>query len=373
MALGFGAQEEDRDFPRSGEASPSPRMTGRAADHPSRVRLSPAELSDTHSLTVALEPVLRKACDDRLGEIEWFRSAWQRGGAATGFAKFRLGDSTIDVVVKLPVGPDELRWTAALGEIEHAEWDGHDGVCKPTPRVAAWGTELGGYDLGWLVVERLNGQLLSSKLDPEAVQDVLRVAADFHDAAAKARPRIDETPRPTNWDELVGRSREMTKSGGLAESQHWNETLKKVQKALPVLAARWASRAVNTWCHGDLHPGNTMHRLGDADGEAAGRHGCVLVDLALVHPGHWVEDALYLERQYWGHAELLHGIKPVSALAKIRRDRGLPTDDRYAEVAMVRRVLMAACAPAFVEREGNPKYLHAALELIDQTLPQVIR
>jgi len=80
-----------------------------------------------------------------------------------------------------------------------------------------------------------------------------------------------------------------------------------------------------------------------------------------------------LERQYWGHTELLHGVKPVSALAKLRRERGLPTDDQYAELCHARRVLMAACAPALLEREGNPKYLHAALELIERFLPQAVK
>jgi hypothetical protein len=97
------------------------------------------------------------------------------------------------------------------------------------------------------------------------------------------------------------------------------------------------------------------------------------VDLALVHPGNWVEDALYLERQYWGHSELLHGVKPLSTLAKFRRERGLPTDECYADLATVRRVLMAACAPALIEREGNPKYLHAALDLIERFLPQAAK
>lgn len=345
----------------------------RPAGHPPHGRTP--DLSDTHSLSVALEPVLRGACGGRLSEIEWFHSTWQHSGAATGFARYTLNDrATIDVMVKMPVGPAELRWTASLGAADHETWDGPEAICKPTPRVVASGSELAGYDLGWLVVERLRGQLLSTKMDAEAVMDLLRVAADFHQEAAAARPQIDEKPRATPWEEHLARAREATRAGGIAESQHWNEAVKKVQKHLPALAARWSARALNTWCHGDLHPGNAMHReVAGGAGPAAGRHGCVLVDLALVHPGHWVEDALYLERQYWGHAELLHGVKPVSAMAKIRRDRGLPTDDHYAELAMTRRVLMAACAPAFVEREGNPKYLHAALELLHQTLPQVIR
>jgi hypothetical protein len=97
----------------------------------------------------------------------------------------------------------------------------------------------------------------------------------------------------------------------------------------------------------------------------------VLVDLALVHPGHWIEDAIYLERQYWGHSDLLKGVKPVSELARLRRERGLNANDNYPDLANVRRVLMAACVPAAAEREGNAKYVRAALELLDRLIPQV--
>ena len=175
----------------------------------------------------------------------------------------------------------------------------------------------------------------------------------------------------------------------IQEAQRWNQAIKHVQHVLPRLVARWESRPINTWCHGDLHPGNAMRRPAAAGGPlppgatpGGGDGGptpadnpapCVLLDLALVHAGHWVEDAVYLERLYWGKPELLHGVKPVSALSKFRKELGLhpaPGEDS-AMLASVRRVLMAASAPAYLHREGHPRYVHTALETIERLLPLV--
>ena len=38
------------------------------------------------SLASSLEPILRKQTNNRLDNIHWFRTDWQRGGAATAFA-----------------------------------------------------------------------------------------------------------------------------------------------------------------------------------------------------------------------------------------------------------------------------------------------
>ena len=49
----------------------------------------------------------------------------------------------------------------------------------------------------------------------------------------------------------------------------------------------------------------------------------VLIDLAEVRPGHWVEDAVYLERLHWARPERLKGRNPVKLLAAARRRLGL--------------------------------------------------
>ncbi len=317
---------------------------------------------DSHSLGSGLAPQLAEACGGRLGPIEWFRSVWQHGGASTGFAEWKDDSGKpVPAMVKLPVGSVEFRWSTSLGR---------DGATEPpTPRVLASGESLAGYDLAWLVVERLAGNPLSQGLTDQSVLDLLCAAADFHEAALRIKP-VETPPRGEDWAAQVERARSLTRLGVIPEPQRWNEAIKRVQKVLPILERKWAARKINAWCHGDLHPGNAMRRpLGNSP-QAAARHGCVLVDLALVHPGHWVEDAVYLERLYWGRPEHLHGVKPVSALARIRRDRGYPSDDGYAELAVVRRVLMAACVPVYAEREGHHKYTHAALEIIEHGLTQ---
>ncbi len=307
---------------------------------------------DGHGLAISLGPALVKQCGGRLTSPEWFRSTWQHGGAATGFAHWNNDDGTqTDVLVKLPVGPVEFRWTTQLSseKRDHA-----------TARVIASGTAIGGYDLAWLIVERLDGQTLSHGWCKESLEDLLRAAAVMQARAAECAPITPATPSP-DWSKLITRARDIARTSELPEAQHWNEIEKRVQKVLPRITARWDARPIDSWCHGDLHPGNAMRR-----GKA-----CVLIDLALVHPGHWVEDAVYLERQFWGKPDQLFGVHLVSMLAKHRRDLGLPTPGDYGALANIRRVLMAACAPVYMAREGHPRYLHAALETLDRLIPQV--
>ena len=315
---------------------------------------------DSQALAAALGPALRDACGGRLGPISWFRAAWQHGGAATGFAPFTLDNgTTIESLVKLPVGYHEHRWTCTLGSVVDAKApDAH----LPTPLVLASGHEVGGHDLAWLVTEKLSGHPLSQGMDADGALALLTAACDFHEAAAMRRPEVDP-PRTVDWETSIERSRAKARDGAIVEGQKWNEAIKHVQRILPRLLAKWNHRPCKWWCHGDLHPGNALRR---------GENGrLVLIDLALVHPGHWVEDAVYLERQYWGRTELLHGVKPVSTLARLRRERGLQVEDTYMDIANVRRVMMASLVPLFIEREGNPKYVHAALETIHNLLPMV--
>ncbi|MCC6322163.1 MAG: aminoglycoside phosphotransferase family protein [Phycisphaerales bacterium] len=351
-----------------GEGATDKREAANAAASPSPgLHRSPPQ-ADSGSLAAMLCPVLQSACEGRLSPVQWFRSAWQAGGASTGTATYQLTPTrSIDVVVKLPVGPLEYQWTTRVGACEPAV-EHHTG---PTPRVLAAGAELGGYDLAWLVVEKLAGQPLSAMLSHDAVQGLLHAAAVWYKAAADVRDIADCTPpKRENWADLIARGREAVRDNSLPDEQRWNEALKHVQRVLPRLVQHWEARRINTWCHGDLHPGNAMLRApvpgANGDTSAAGR--CVLIDLALVHAGHWVEDALYLERLFWAKPDMLFGIKPVATVARFRRELGLDTSDDYGSIALLRRTLMAATVPAFLEHEGHPKYVRSALDVLERSM-----
>ncbi|QYU67755.1 aminoglycoside phosphotransferase family protein [Leptolyngbya sp. 15MV] len=236
-----------------------------------------------------LAPALGEHTGGRLSRVQWFRSSHQRGGAATGLAEFRREDgSSQPVVVKVPVGPTEYRWTTGLSGRRGASQAG----VASTPGVLAHGMELGGYDLAWVVLERLKGQTLHHGWSRESVEDLLLACARFQ-AEAESLAAVTPAREGMDWERQIARAREVARQSALPEAQHWNESVKKVQRALPHLLGLWNGRPINAWCHGDLHPGNAMHRDG-VDG-LSGREPCVLIDLALVHAGHWVEDAVYLE------------------------------------------------------------------------------
>lgn len=317
-------------------------------------------------LGASLEPLLVAACENRLKNISWFTSAWQAGGASTGQATFVTDDGVShEVIVKLPVGPQEHRWTTAVGGVR----DDGSRVCASTPRVLASGVALGSYDLAWIVEERLEPTPLSAHLDEHAPRELLTAAVHWYAAAGGARDIAQaEPPPPKDWEAVFVKGRDIVHKHGIAEEQRWNGAIRTVQRHLLELTTRWNERPITTWCHGDLHFGNALRRPGARPGD-----GCVLIDLALVHPGHWVEDAVYLERLYWAKPELLHGVKPVSEMARVMRERHMLHGEDYAMLANIRRVLMAASVPAFLTHEGHPKYVHAALEILEKLLPQVVR
>lgn len=329
-------------------------------------------------LAGALEPVLHEVCEGRLGPVEWFHAAWQRGGASTGFSTYRIGSDVIPVLVKFPIGPVEYDWTTRLGCVTSCTMcDDHGAYAaaqdRATPRVLAHGTQLGGYDMAWIVTERLAGDHLPRHMSEELVTELMRRLLHFHMAAAAASPVTGKHKSP-DWLILLERARHLSHEHAIPEFQKWNEAIRHVVKHLPSLKARWEARPVDTWCHGDLHVANALRRVAPGCTLAAPGEGpCVLIDLALVHPGNWIEDALYLERQYWGHEEWIAHAKPLSILARLRREAGLPTQGDYNELANLRRILMAACAPALIGSEGgNQKYLHSALTHVEKLLPMVV-
>jgi hypothetical protein len=319
----------------------------------------PEEMAqDAHDLGPQLEAALVEACGGRLDDIHWFRTDWQRGGAATAYAKARLDGDGVDrdVVIKLPVGPHEHRAATDMSGTE-----------VPAPVVAFDGHELGGWDLGWIVMERIPGKPLSHDLSKPVWRRLFESAAAFS-ARATSMWELTETPTDWDWPELLDKARQSCQDNPIEHAQEWNNEIKHVQRRLDHLMDVWRHRPITGWCHGDLHPGNMMLR---PEGSPWGDSGYVLIDFAESHCGHWVEDAVYVERMHWAKPELLHGAKPVSMLARVRKEMGLECGDDYQLIANVRRILMAAVAPAFLHREGHPAYLEAALGKVRGLLPVV--
>lgn len=306
----------------------------------------------------SLAPALIDASGGRLSELHFFMTDWQQGGAATAYGVYRFDDgSHRDVVVKAPVGPVEHRVTTSLAN-----------VGAPTPGVACSGLELGAYDLAWLVLEKLPGEPISRDFTKRNLLDLIDATARYYKAAELAFGPPTEPPPPVDWAELVEKARRSVRENALPDEQRWKESLKSVAKLLDSLVTRWQARSTRYWRHGDLHPGNAMRRPDDSPW---GLGGCILFDLDRVTPGHWVSDALYLERIHWGKPELLHGEKPVKLLAKAMKKHECDPGDDYHELATIRRILTASCTPVFLDREGHSKHLAGTLDVLERSLAAV--
>jgi hypothetical protein len=312
---------------------------------------------DPRALASSLAPLLADACAGRLGEITWFRADWQRGGAATGRATF-LDDASepMAVVVKLPVGARELLWTRRL---EQVSTDG----ASVAPRLLASGEYLGGYDLAWMVIEHFAHGPLGLHWHDNHVPRIADAIARFH--AATAPFEVDQPARREPWDELVQEAADSVRTNHLAEESRWLAGLKSLRARLPELAAAWESRPLSGWLHGDPHMANAMSRQAIDEGPVS------LIDLAEVHPGHWVEDAIYLERQLWARPERLKPVRPVRAVAEARKLYGLPVEPDHPRLAMIRRALLAATAPRFLRSEGHPRHLEACLGWLETALREL--
>jgi len=311
---------------------------------------------DQRTLAASLVPSLNEALDDRLSEVTWFKADWQRGGAATGTAALTLDDGTVTpVVLKLPVVERERRWMTRL--------NAPDEVDPPTPRVFGSGDSIAGYDLAWLVMERFTHGPLGLHWHEDHVKRTAEAAARFHQAAV-AFP-VDRGPNVEPWDELVAESLESVRVNQLQDDREWIAALKALKPRLNELVTEWRARDVKQWLHGDLHLANAMSRHSSDAGSVT------LIDLAEVHAGHWLEDAVYLERQLWARPERLAVAKPVRAVAAARRKRGLPVEEDYPRLAAIRRLLLAASAPKFIKSEGHPAHLAACLEHLARALTEL--
>lgn len=311
--------------------------------------------SSVQSLASSLTPHLQKACHDRLHNITWFRTDWQRGGAATGTATF-TDEHSIDhpVVVKIPVGDRELTWTRRLQS---------DETDLVVPRLFASDDHLNGYDFGWLVIERLPHGPLGTSWRDGHIPRIAEAIARFH-AATAAYP-VDREPRVEDWDELLDGVRKNLRDNAIDRKQQWTVAIKTLQQRLGDIVEEWRARPIEGWVHGDLHIANAMSRTSLESGPVC------LIDLAEVRPGHWIEDAIYLERQFWAVPERIKQAKPVRLIADARRALDLPVDSEYPRLANIRRALLASTAPRFLRSEGDPRYLAACLDRLESSLAQL--
>jgi len=322
---------------------------------------------DSHGLASMLGGDVIDECRGRLGDISWFKTTWQHSGAGTGFATWTTKKGVeIECVVKLPVGYREYHWTKRLGLVHEDDWERSAALSLPTPRVLAAGYELGGHDFAWIVMERFKNPPIAATIDASSMWEIFEAAAEFQ-AAAVLEEIVDpkKCPDDPDWSCELQKAIKGVESHDMEHAGRWTAAIERVLADLGVFADKWINRSIDTWCHHDLHGRNAMRRVSN-NPEVHGR--CALIDLAMIAPGHWVEDALYIERLHWGHEDLLFGIDPVETLGRCRESLGLPVEADSEELADVRRVLMSATCPNFLRTEGDQLYLNAALERLERLL-----
>jgi len=300
------------------------------------------------TLAESLRPHLMEACGGRLGVISWFRADWQRGGAATGRATWKLDDGTKrDVIVKVPVGPRELFWTRRLQQ--------SNGELPTTvAHLLASGRTLGPYDLAWMVIEALPVGPLGLHWQDTHVARIVEAATRLH-SETTAFPVDRELVAIEDWADTLQRAKEAIHNNTLEQETAWRKLHRRMGRMLDDLVQQWRQRPIQHWVHGDLHLANALCRSDDPDAPV------ILIDLAEVRPGHWVEDAVYLERQLWSRSRRL-SMSPVKTMRAARRAAALSVADSDHVFADIRRLLMASTAPAFLRTEGHPRHLNACLE-----------
>lgn len=305
------------------------------------------------SLASSLEPVLTAQTNNQLSDIHWFRTDWQRSGATTGFATWTSEDGeAFPVVVKLPVVKKELRWTRRM--------QNKNGIA---PHLFASDERLNGYDLAWMVIERFPVGPLGSHWDDDNIARIAFAASTFSKEASEFV--VDQEGRREDWPALLKVAKKSVRENHFEHEHRWKKALSLLSKKLHEVLESWRARRIDQWLHGDVHLANAMCRTANEDEPVA------LIDLAEVHAGHWVEDAVYLERQLWGHKSRLKASKPVHAMAVARKKLGLRVDEGYHRLVDIRRLLLASTAPCFMQSEGDPRYLAACLEQFQTSIDRV--
>jgi hypothetical protein len=101
--------------------------------------------------------------------------------------------------------------------------------------------------------------------------------------------------------------------------------------------------------------------------EPAPKGPAVLLDYALVHPGHWVEDAVYFEHLYWGRRQKLMGHDIGREIAHERKKRGLTVGQDWVRLASIRRAMVAMTTPSALTRDGGgPQHVQGCLEVLER-------
>ena len=231
------------------------------------------------------------------------------------------------------------------------------------PLLLASGEQLNGYDLTWMIIERFPFGPLGKHWEPNNIERVAQAAARFTKKASSFP--VDQKGRREDWKTLLKAAKKSVRENHLEKESTWKKMHSLIGKKLDILIEIWRSRRIDQWLHGDLHLANAMCRSGKPDAKVA------LIDLAEVHAGHWIEDAVYLERQLWGHNTRLKATKPVSSMASARRALGMYVDDDYSNLVDVRRLMLAATAPAFMQSEGDPRYLASCLLQLQHSLDRL--
>jgi len=337
--------------PVTSQSQPAPSaapVSGGAAAGPAEAEeLESVLAAGPTALAAALGPVLVETCAGKLSDVRWFRTDWQRGGAATGFATFHDDAGAHPAVIKLPVRPRERQWLERLQPYANV-----------APKLYASGDLLGGYDVAWVVMERLPHGPLGKKWGGAAFDLVIEAAGRFYAASEDFPVRIE--PPKKNWDKILDTARAKARRHSVANEQRWGRALKGAHKLLKEWLSIWRDRPVDEWCHGDLHLGNAMSRTPAPQGPA------ILLDYAELHAGNWLEDAVYFEHIYWSRPDLLDGRKICAALAHERKRLGLKIEEDWPRLASVRRALLAMSTPAMLEHDGAPQHVAAALEVLER-------
>ncbi len=335
----------------------------------------------------SLAPVLQQASGGALSAISWFRTDWQRGGALTGYATWHGKP----VVVKLPVPLCELRWLLRLQDEHHD----HGSI---VPRVYGHGLQLGDYDIAWVVMERITHGPVGAAWSDRAFELLADATSRFYAAASSHElvsgasnacgdsevtrdgstgGQVGQAGRDAggevgghvggevgghDWHHVLKTARQYVREQHWPHAHRWKKALKEAQKKIDSWLHDWHLRPITSWIHGDLHLGNALSRSAAPNGPV------LLIDFAHTRPGHWVQDAVYLEHVFWSQRERLAGHSICRLMAKHRQAHGMDVDDDWPKLAAIKRALLAMGAPARITGDGDLNHMDASLLVLEQAV-----